>query len=163
MLNKRTKFTEPRSESDLLEKIKHVTLIGRGNSNRGQPSNVEFSDIHKYFDKNNNYISSGPDPIEQYPEYMEELYQERGMIGKETMGTVYWISTTNPNTSMTDPVSGVTTSFQYKVMKDGQESLIFDAIPSGDTWNIGGEGIQKIENSSLRKIVEVINPNSRLL
>ncbi len=157
-------ITSGQSPEQILEKIKNVQLYGL--KNRGYPDGVLIQDIVRFTDKNGKYVWEGPSSIiDDCPKNLDDFFEEHGLVCRETVGKDYGLSTTDPNPSMSNTF-GSPTCFQYRVFNDGREDLMFDGIPSGDTdaYNPDfSKTTKKITNSSLKKVVEVINPNSKLL
>lgn len=144
------------SDEQILEEIRNVELFGRGDISRGTPVNFESKDIVTYKNKEGKYLTSCVGNLNDST--LNELFQEYGIVSREKTGKVYFLATSNSNYCMSDPTTGVSTSFQYRVFNDGNEDLFFDAIPFGNTsFN------DKIKDTSLKKIVKSINPCSKLL
>jgi hypothetical protein len=156
------------SEGQILEGIKDIRLYGIGD--RGNPNDVFIKDIIRYTDKKGNVVYTGINELEDpaQAEYMDELFENHGTLCRETIGKLITLSTTKPNYQMHNS-NGTSTEFQYRVYDNGREDLYFDAIPSGSTHLFFSQDdndlskMKKVSNPSLRQVVGVINPDSKLL
>lgn len=147
----------------ILNRIKDTPITG--SDHRGTPLKLEVRDIVKYTTKQGKCVYEGPKALEQHPEYLSELVNKNGILSKENIGKIYHLTTTHPNSNKSDPITGTSTSFQYRIFNDGTEDLYLDAIPFGHTplfWN-EDKTPTKINNSSLCRIVKEMNPQSKLI
>lgn len=149
-------------EEQILEKIRSFPLVGTGY--RGEPVSVERKDVNRFVAPNGRQLYCGP------AQHVEDLLNERNQeFVKEPVGSIYFVETSKPNPSMVHDVTQVPTGFMYEVCNDGTESLYFDAVREGYAPAHGLSmgsifKLQKItDNVGLAKVVEAINPESRLI
>ena len=143
---------------ELFEKIKEISMHGRGGLYRGVPESVYKKNIVKYTDKDGHIIYTGPEC--RVP---ESITKEYGTLSKDIEGVVYFINPTKGNINMTDPVTGVSTSFMYEIDMEGNESCMFDSVPIGNTPVNSFWTGKKVDFSGLTKIIQEINPNSKII
>jgi len=143
---------------EVFERIKGIDMFGRGGLYRGVPESVEKKELVKYTDKDGHIIHEGPD--HGLPENILKKY---GTLSREVKGVIYFISPTKRNIAMTDPVTGVSTSFMYDIFQNGYESCIFDGVPMGNTPVNSFWTGEKVKFSGIAKIIQKINPDSKII
>ncbi|KHO54998.1 MAG: hypothetical protein QT10_C0008G0050 [archaeon GW2011_AR19] len=144
--------------SELFERIKGIDMFGQGGLYRGVPESIEKIEIVKYLDKKKQVIYEGPD--QKLP---ENLLKEYGTLSRKVKGVIYFITPTERNINMIDPVTGVSTSFMYNVYRGGSECCIFDGVPMGNTRANSFWTEEKVKSSGLAKIIKEINPDSKII
>lgn len=151
------------SDADaVFEKIKTFPIVGT--QYRGTPVSVEKKEVNRFVAPGGNELYCGPSlHVEDLLKYDDKEFT------KENLGSIYFIETSKPNESMVHPVTQVPTHFMYEVQKDGTESLYIDAARQGyaPAFGTSKDSIFKQEkitnNMSLTKVVQAINPQSRII
>ncbi|MFW5977571.1 MAG: hypothetical protein ACOCQQ_03600 [Candidatus Nanoarchaeia archaeon] len=160
-LKKTIDLTQLLQEEQILEKIKDVPVVGTGY--RGTPVSVEKQEIHKFIKPNGRQIYEGPS------RHIESLLKDKKQdYTKEHTGSIYTIHSSKPNSSMVNSVTQMPTRFMYEVHANGFESLYLDAVCQGEALLFGAKEtsafkLKQVDNLALAKIIEAINPHSRII
>ncbi|MGM5480640.1 MAG: hypothetical protein ACQESC_04225 [Nanobdellota archaeon] len=144
-----------------LAQIKHIPMCS--DNSRGTPTNIEHEDINTYRNRSGEHIKTWVGDLETNL-YLSKLAEKHGLLSKQKTGDIYWISTTNPSSSMNNSVTGTPNGFQYIVDNEGAEVVYFDSCCMAHTKNYICEGDSKqITDKNLQQIIKTINPKTTLV